>query len=224
MNRALLAGLALGVAACKMPAPPPPQGFAFRVLSDPDKPLAGADVRLRGWLLATSDSNGVAPFSLDGRDGDTFELSVVCPSGYESPVQAVAVALRRLASTDKVPEYDVACPPTTRSVVVAVNGSKGRRLPILQLGQEIARTDATGVATLLLRSGPQEQIDLTLDTTDPESADLRPQNPTATFVVRGRDDVFVFDPHFAVAKKRNASRPSARGATPKGAPMPIRIQ
>ncbi len=224
MNRLLMAAVALTIAACKVPAPPPPQAFSFRVLSDPDKPLAGAGVWQRGRLLATSDPHGIASFALDGRDGDSFDLSVVCPTGYESPVRPVAVAMRRLASTDKIPEYDVACPPTTRAVVVAVNGSKGRRLPILQLGQEIARTDGSGVATLLLRSGAQEQIDLTLDTSDPESADLRPQNPTATFLVRDRDEVFVFDPHFTVAKKRNASRPAARSSAPKGPPMPIRIQ
>jgi hypothetical protein len=216
----LVAGVFL--AACKAPSPPPPQQFAFPVFGDPGDPLAGAQVRTLGNVLATSSPDGVATFALDGRDGDTFDVAVECPSGYRSPTAPTTVTVHRLASTDRIAEYDVSCPPTTRTVVVAVKGERGHRLPVRQLGQEIGHTDASGVATVVLRTGPQEQVDLTLDTSDPENADLRPQNPAASFVVGNKDEIFVFDPHFAVAPKKAAW--VARGPVRKGIPMPVRIQ
>jgi hypothetical protein len=213
--------LGLGLQGCKPPPPPPPQPFQFRVTSDPGKPLAGARLRLRERQLATTDADGLGAFSLDGVDGETFDITVECPAGHKPP-PPMTVAMRRLASTDKIPEYDVSCLPTSRAVVVAVKGDRGRRLPILQLGQPIGETDGSGVATVLLRPGPQEQVDLTLDTSGADNADLRPQNPTATFLVKNKDEVFVFDPHFAVARK-HLPQP-ARAPVRTGPPIPIRIQ
>ena len=209
------------VSSCNAPASLPPQRFAFRIASDPDRPLAGVHLNVGGQLAAISDEAGLGFFALAGNDGETFDVTVDCPAGYQSPPQPTAVTIRRLTSADRVAEYHVACPPTTRAVVIAVSGQMGRRLAILQLGQEVARTEASGVATLLLRPGPTDQIDLTLDTSGPENADLRPQNPTATFLVKNRDDVFLFEPHFLSVKSKPAV---ARKAAPKAPIGPIRIQ
>jgi hypothetical protein len=220
---ATLASLSLTHAACAPPRPPPPQRFAFHVVSDPGKPLAGAKLLRDGKPLATSDEAGVAAFTMDGRDGETFGVSVECPTGFQPPAQPTQVMLRRLASSDVVAEYDAACLPRTRAIVVAVKGSKGHRLPIVRLGQEIARTDASGVATVLVRVGPQEQFDLALDTSAHDDLSLRPQSPAATFNVKNSDEVLVFDPHFTEAKK--ATPRPRRTAPALDAPrMPIRIQ
>jgi hypothetical protein len=215
--------LSLVAPACAPPRPPPPQRFAFRVVSDPSKPLAGVNLLRDGKVLATSDAAGVAAFTMDGRDGETFGVSIECPAGFQSPTQPTQVMLRRLASSDVVAEYDAACPPRTRAIVVAVKGSKGHRLPILRLGQEIARTDASGVATVLVRVGPQEQFDLALDTSAHDDLSLRPQSPAATFNVKNSDEVVVFDPHFTEAKKP-ASRPRRIAPASDGPRIPIRIQ
>jgi hypothetical protein len=211
------------VAACAPPRPRPPQAFSFHVSSDPNKPLAGARILRDGRLLATSDDGGGASFEMDGHEGETFDVTVECPPGFQSPARPTTVMMRRLALPGAVAEYDAACRPKTRTIVVAVKGAKGHRLPVLQLGQEIARTDATGVATVLLRLGPEEPFDLALDTSAPDDAALRPQSPAATFLVKNRDDVLVFDPHFTEAKKPARRAPRAPGPI-KGPAMPVRIQ
>jgi hypothetical protein len=222
--RLLPLAVAVAVAGCAPPAPSPPQAFAFHVSSDPDVPLAGAQLRMRGNLLATSDAGGVARFAVNGRDGEPFDVAVECPTGYRSPTLPTTVTLGRLVAADEVTEFDVRCTPAVRTVVVAVNGSKGRRLPVLLLGREIARTDASGVATVLLHPEPQEQLELTLDTSDKDSADLRPRSPTATFVAKNEDDVFLFDPHFSVAA-RKAPPPAPRVVHAPLKPVgPVRIQ
>jgi hypothetical protein len=221
MIRTIPLVLVFALAACAPPVPPPPQRFAFHVYGDPDEPLPGAQLRLRGSLLTTSDAAGVATFAMNGREGETFDVSVECPAGYKSPAQSTTVTMSRLVSTDQVAEFDVLCPPDVRTVVVAVKADKSHRLPVMLLGREIARTDESGVATVLLHPEPQEQIELMLNTNDKDNAALRPQNPTATFVVKNRDDVFVFDPHFTImAKRAPPPRPMTVG---KGPPIPIRI-
>ncbi|HEY2513796.1 MAG TPA: hypothetical protein VGI39_23170 [Polyangiaceae bacterium] len=218
--------LALGLLAtsCTPPRPPPPQGFAFHVSSDPNKPLSGARLLRDGKVVATSNGGGVASFQLDGRDGDTFDIAVDCPVGFQSPTQPVPVTLRRLASPEAIAEYEAACPPRTRAIVVAVKGGKGHRLPVMHLGEEIGRTDANGAATVLVRVGPQEQFDLALDTGAKEDSALRPQNPAATFTVKNRDEVLVFDPHFTEAKKPVPRAPRVTAPLKAVPLMPIRIQ
>ena len=227
MNKTLIstvAAVSLVLAACTPPRPPPPQRFSFRVASDPGKPLAGARLVRDGKVLATSDVTGLASFATEGREGDAFEVAVQCPAGFQSPGQPTSVLIRRLASPDVVAEYDAACPPRTRAIVVAVKGAKGHRLPVLHLGQEIARTDASGVATVLVRAEPQEQFDLALDTSAHDDVALRPQSPAATFSVKNGDDVLVFDPHFTEAPKPAPPRPRHVAAGPLPPRMPIRIQ
>ena len=66
--------------------------------------------------------------------------------------------LRRLAEPSKVPAYQATCPPTTRAIVVAVAAENGAGLPVLYLGREVARTDASGAASVLLHAVPGEPI------------------------------------------------------------------
>jgi hypothetical protein len=213
------AGLLLG--ACTPPRSSLTQRFAFNVSSDPGKALSGARLLRDGKPIATSDATGAALFTMAGHDGETFDVTVECPAGFQSPAQPTSVVLRRLANANVVAEYDVACTPKTRAIVVAVKGSKGHRLPVMHLGQEIARTDPSGVATVLLRVGPQEQFDLALDTSAQDDTGLRPQSPAATFSVKNSDEVLTFDPHFTELPKPAAPRPR-RIAGPQR--LPIRIQ
>ena len=212
-------GLALG--ACSAPRQALVQRFAFHVASDPNKPLAGARLLRDGKVIASSDATGAAPFTMEGHDGETFEVTVECPSGYQSPAQPTVVMLRRLAATAVVAEYEAACTPRTRAVVVAVRGAKGHRLPVMNLGQEVGRTDASGFATVLLHLGPQEQFDLTLDTSARDDAGLRPQSPAATFSVKNSDEVVVFDPRFSEIPKPAPPR-RHRAVGPQR--LPVRIQ
>ncbi len=190
--------LAAGCSALQ-PVPPPPLEVVVRVSGDPGQPIKGASLLFNGQSVSQSGDDGVAHLKLTGKDGETFDVTVVCPEGFQSPSAPLRVILKRLAD-DKKPEYDVSCLPTVRSVVVAVRADGGANLPVLYLGREVARTDGAGAAHVLLKLKPDEPFDLVLGTQ--ENDKLRPQNPFASFVVKERDEVFVFDQRFELEKKK----------------------
>lgn len=205
MDARTLAGVALLLAAggCSSFDPPkrPPQEVVVRVSSDPGRPLKGATILSNGQKLATTGDDGGAKLRLMGADGESFDVTVSCPEGFQSPTKSITVVLRRLADPSKVTEYDATCPPTSRTVVVAVRAENGPNLPVLYLGREVARTDLAGAAHVLLRVKPEEPFDLSLDTREKGSESLRPQNPSSSFRVKQQDEVFVFDAKFTVEKK-----------------------
>jgi hypothetical protein len=200
--RPLLLALPFAALACSAlkPVPPPPQEIIIRIAGDPGQPLQGATVQFNGKKVSESDAEGVAMLKLNGKDGETYDLLIRCPEGFLSPSKPLSVMVKRLADTDKKPEYDVSCPPTTRTVVVAVRTENGPNLPVLYLGREMARTDGAGAAHVMLKLKPDESFNLVLGTDGNER--LRPQNPTASFIVRDHDDVFTFDQKFELEKRR----------------------
>lgn len=181
------------------PVPPPPLEVVVRINGDPGQPLKGAALLFNGQKVSQSGDDGVARLKLTGKDGESFDVTVTCPEGFQSPAKPIQVVLKRLAD-DKKPEYDVACPPTSRTVVVAVRAEGGANLPVMYLGREVARTDGAGAAHVLLKLKPDEPFDLVLATQ--ENTSLRPQNPFASFVVKDHDEVFVFDQRFELEKKK----------------------
>jgi hypothetical protein len=217
----LLGASAATAAGCKAlePPPPPPQVINVRVESDPGRPLAGVNLLHNGQKVATTGADGVGKLKLNGRDGESFDIAVSCPQGYASPDRPVQVILRRLADPAKSPEYFASCPPSTRTVVVAVRADNGPSVPVTYLGREVARTDHSGAAHVMLKLQPGEQFELTLDTTDKAHEGLRPQNPVESFVVGPRDDVFTFDQKFDREGKRQPVS-NGRPAAPKG---PVKI-
>jgi hypothetical protein len=184
------------------------------VQSDPGKALAGAVVQRNGKPIETSDVNGVAALELTGREGDSVDLTVVCPPGFEAPKKSVSVRLSRTGDAQKMPEYAVQCPPAIRHIVVAVRADGGGGMPITYLGRPVTRTDASGSAHVLLRMRPGDQFELGLDTSSfPKH---HPQNPKASFLVSTTgDEIQRFDLKFDVERPR----PVARAAPPR----PVRL-
>ncbi len=177
-----------------------------------------------GQVLATTDAQGVALVTLSGHEGDAFEIAVKCPNEFQSPVRPTKIAIHRLAG-NTVLEYGATCLPKARTIVVAVNGIKGYRLPIVQLGRVIAETDDSGVATIVLHVEPNDQFEVSLDTSAPENAFLRPRNPVATFIAKNEDDVFVFNPGLTqLPKPRPTVSRHHVAPVNDGPPIPIRIQ
>lgn len=199
--RRAIAVMTVATCACSTrQALPTPIVVGVLVESDPGVPLPHAEIFYSGKNVGTTADDGTANLTLAGEEGQSFELSIRCPEGYKSPASPLAVKLRRLAEPGKVARYQAICTPLTRKVVVAVAADKGANLPVLYLGSEVARTDASGAATVLLRIAPGEQFSLTLDTSGKGAESLRPRNPIATFTVKNEDEVFVFNPHFAIER------------------------
>jgi hypothetical protein len=212
MRRSLLAALLIPASACDAlkPVPPPPQEIIVHVSGDPGQPLKDAALLFNGQPKATTGADGIGRLKLTGKDGEAFEIGVSCPEGFQSPSKPISVILRRLADPSKIPEYEVTCPPTARTVVVAVRADGGANLPVMYLGREIGRTDSSGSAHILLKFKPDETFDLILGTTEKGNERLRPQNPFASFVVKDRDDVFTFDQKFEQEKKKVVVAPVRR--------------
>lgn len=212
----LLAVSSLSLAGCKWLEPPPPPSFEvrIRVFGDPTMPMKGARVTYKGKEVGVTNDAGTVDFKLTGAEGQIYELMVKCPDGFTSPPKAIAVALRRLAESAR-PEYRADCPPSLRKVVVAVRADNGKDLPVMHLGREVARTDESGAAHVLLTVPPNQLVQLKLSTDDPAAKDLRPQNPIASFEVKDRDEVLVFDQKFKVERKVIRYRAKAKPTGPR---------
>lgn len=205
MCRALFVALLIpSAAACGAfkSVPPPPQEIIVRVNGDPGQPLKDAALLYAGQKVSATGEDGVGKLKLTGKDGESFDITVSCPEGYQSPPKPIAVILRRLADPTKVPEYEVSCPPTARTVVVAVRADGGANLPVMYLGRELSRTDSAGSTHVLLKLKPDETFNLVLGTGDKGNDRLRPQNPSASFTVKDHDDMFTFDQKFEQEKKK----------------------
>ncbi len=201
---------ALGACNALKSVPPPPQEVVIRIASDPGKPLKDAELFHSGKKVAVSDEEGVAKLSLTGKDGESFDLFVKCPEGFQSPAKPIQVLLRRLADPTKKPEYSATCPPMVRTVIVAVRAENGADLPIMHLGREVARTDASGAAHVVLKVKPEESFDLVINTSGEGKERLRPQSPAESFTVKDHDEVFVFDEKFDLERVRKGG-PRRRG-------------
>jgi hypothetical protein len=182
-------------------APAPPYRVELAVESDPGVALAGAQILHNASAVATTGPKGVALLTLRGAEGDSYDFQVKCPVEFTSPSKPITVFLRRIDERDKLPRYQASCPPSTRTTLVAVRAENGAYLPVLYLGQPVATTDASGAALVSLKLKPGEQFELTLSTVGKDAETLRPQNPSATFIAKAKDDVAVFDQRFTIEKK-----------------------
>ena len=206
---------ALALSSCKLFEPPPAPTYesTVKVEGDPGQPIAGAKITYKGEKVGTTNNEGRLKLRLKGAEGEVFDLMVACPQGYQSPTKPLPVTLRKVAEQGAMPEYKVSCPPTTRTVVVAVRAENGPNLPVRDLGREVARTDQSGAAHVKLSVSPNQALQLSLDTT--EEKNLRPQSPTQQFEVKNADEVFVFDQTFKVERRYHyAPRRTSSGPTP----------
>lgn len=180
-------------------------------MSDPGKPLKDVELLHNGKKAMVTDEEGVAKLSLTGKDGETFDLFVKCPEGFQSPAKPIQVMLRRLADSSRKPEYSATCPPMVRTVIIAVRAENGPDLPVMHLGREVGRTDASGAAHVVLKVKPDESFNLVIDTSGEGKERLRPQSPAESFAVKDHDDVLVFDEKFDLERVRKAGGPRRRG-------------
>ena len=199
LSVASLLGVVAATASCEEP-PVPTFDVIIKVESDPGIPLPGAVLSRGQKDVATTDANGRAKLTVQGKEGTAFDYFIRCPSDFESPTKPITVVLRNVVDKSKPPEYPIACPPTIRHVVVAVRADGGPNLPITYLQQKVAVTDASGSATILLNMRPGDQFELGLDTSMKGYERMRPQNPIFAFSVKSKDEVLPLNARFALEK------------------------
>jgi len=180
--------------------------FLVRVTSDTDRPLAGTSILRGDASLGRTDETGTARIAMQGNEGEELLLTLGCPDKFAASGAGLRVRLHHLADRKSVPEYAASCLPSERTVVIAVR-SDGPDLPIVYLGRELARTDESGAAHVLLTAATNSSFELTLGTDEPAAVRLRPQNPSMRFVVPDHDDIMPFDQHFIeLPEKKHAPR------------------
>ncbi len=219
---ALCSAVSLGALGCSKqlePAPIPAFKFSVKVDSDPNRPLAGAKVLHQDKEVGVTQADGRALVALKGNEGDQAQLVIKCPDTNQQPAP-ITVALRRLAD-QRVPEYAISCPPLVRRVVVGIRADGGANLPVVFLGNVVARTDSAGAAHFALDVKPGEQFEVQLKTE--ENPKLLPKNPARSFVMPARDDVVVFNQVFSLEKTKKVYHGVARptGPRPIGGPSKL---
>lgn len=199
---ALVIAAPLLVGACRrdqLEAPPPPVfPVVIRVDSDPGVALAGAKVMRKDQLIGTTGPDGRVSVTFQGTEGDVLEVKVACPEGYETPKAPVPVPLRRL-SENRPAEYSTKCPPSFRKVVVVIRAENGPYVPVMYLNQMVARTDASGTATILANVKPAEQLEFMLKTSSDKAFERHvPVDPMVGYLVQPTDEVVVLSQDFKV--------------------------
>lgn len=168
-----------------------------------------------GREVARTRDAGALALAVRGVEGEHVPITVSCPEGFVSPAQPTDVVLHHLADPGRNPEYEVRCAPINRNLVVVVRADRGTHLPVLYLGRVIARTDASGAAHALVQAPANEEVELTLSTSEPGNERLRPQSPTIKFGAGDRDNIKMFNVAFQLEPEKR-SAPALRT-------MPIRL-
>lgn len=211
-ERAIVLLAVLLASGCKtkpVPSGPGESKISIRASTTRGAPVTGAEVMMAGVVLARSDAAGAAKVDVGGSEGDTFELQIRCPSPLKSPVSPLVIRRLQIAGGDV--EHAVKCEETRRTLVVVVRAEGGPDLPILYLGKEIGRTDASGAAHIRLDTDIKDRVELILGTDGAQMAGAHPQNPSATFEPSDHDEV----KEMSVTFKRDA-KPKPHRAVPKG--------
>lgn len=230
---ALALALALVVlfsgAGCKEELPPPVFRVTFTAVSDGD-PLAGVAIVADGVAQGETDVNGELGVQITGREGQSVTVNAECPEGYRAPEQIPLLMLRSFQAIDaraaaRGIEMTITCPPAERlaAFVVRTLDQDDQAIPDLPItirGEEVARTDASGVAHFHFKMRPATTLRISLDTSARD--DVRPQNPGNTFTIPDQDEVFIMDQHFEV--KRRTRRRRRQAPTVEAPMVPMRIQ
>jgi len=195
--------------------------ISLRATSDDALPLADVTFATGKSNLGKTSSSGVVNVRLRGAEGQTLPITVTCPSGYEPSGELSPLRLtrtRRVGQAVAQPlTVEATCIRKLRDVVLVVRAESASNLAVHVDGKPAAiATD--GTAHLLLQLDRDvRQVSVTLDTTDQPK--LRPQNPSRTFDLHGKDTVLVMDQSFTASLK-----PQHRNAPAPRRHIPYRVQ
>jgi len=172
-------------------------------------PLSGVRVFADDQLLGTTEEAGSLQLELQGREGDRLPLRIECPASFRSPPQPLVVGLWHPSPGSPEPTFEIECVPLVHSYVVGIAAENGAHLPISYLNEPLAETDDFGVAHLLVRAPSQEQVSLTLDTSD--RPELRPQSPSLAFVAGESSELVLLQVKFVEPPRPSQPRRAVQG-------------
>jgi hypothetical protein len=170
-------------------------------------PLANAQLSHLGVLLRPTGPDGVSHIPVPGSEGAGYVVDLTCPDGFRALTPSVT--LQRLVlngnGSNRPPQYAMSCKKLRHTLVVAIRTNEivDKKtitpiggLPIVFLGKELSYTDPWGARTLSAELEDGEHFDFTVGTPGKVNANLHPQNPIASFVGHGKDEIVVLDQTF----------------------------
>ena len=171
--------------------------------TDSGEPLAGVKVRVGNEDLGESDGLGVLHTVAEGPSGTLVPIAYECPEGFQakdepSPLQLVAFqSVGEPSEEARGLEFRLECSATERWAALVVKAGQPD-LPVLVDGEEVGRTDETGIAHHTLRAAPGSTHQITVLTPDPR---MRPQNPSpSTIAIRDVSETFVVEKEISIAR------------------------
>jgi hypothetical protein len=172
--------------------------------TDDGQPLGGLAVTVGKTPAGKTDAAGKLKIRVVGKEGARVAVTVATPKGYRPASAGNAVVLRRLSDIEggsgrPLPiEHVVKFAPLQRQYAVLVRtGIAG--IPVETFGTQQAVTNEKGVASFLYEGSPGDELQVKLITD--ARADLRPQNPTQSFLLATRSEAYMVKEHFTVVKK-----------------------
>lgn len=208
-------GLALLLAAgCAEPAQRYP--VVIMVQTDDGQPLENVLVYFKSTLAGKTDAEGKLLRNILGKEGEEVPVTAEVPKGYRvAEGTHKAVVLRRLLDIDgrvRPLQHTVKLAPLERRYVVLVRaGVVG--LPVEAFGAEKTVTNERGVAMFVYGGASGDELTVRLNTEG--HPELRPQNPSATFLLAPRPEAYVFNQKFSLYKPPAKKKPKPTFQGPK---------
>ncbi len=212
IRNAILVGVVL--ASC---AAPQREQFSIhlRAQSDDGQLLAGVQVFHGEQELGTTTSAGSLNIAVEAVAGSSFAVQFDCPKGYRSEREGLVIPLRHTSQVadeegqgdDNALALTLECRPSKRKATIVVKANL-EHLRVMLGNQELARTNAEGVAYITLNFPPKKVFELSLDTNSEPL--LYPKNPHFPFVMSDKDEVFVLQESFRLNEPPPPPPPPAK--------------
>jgi hypothetical protein len=163
-------------------------------LSDDGDPLPGVELLASGNAVGRTDAHGGLLVRLSGREGAQVTFEPRCPQGSSAQGNPASLRLRTLGNGPP-PDVELTCARAKRLAALIVSAPGFAGLPVLVHNRELARTDATGTAHVLLEGDPATPLRVVLNTESRPK--LVPPSPHKDLQIGTRDDIVVFAPNLS---------------------------
>jgi hypothetical protein len=198
----VLAG-AVGAALGACSSEPTRFPVVITAVSDDGRPMPDVPITLGKAPAGKTDAEGHLRIRVAGSEGMKVAVMPAIPKGYKLASAASPLVLRRLTDIEGgaehlLPvEYTIKLAPLVREYAILVRaGVPG--LPVETFGTQQATTNSRGVAMFVYRGSPGDELQVKIGTDG--HPELRPQNPTQSFLLAQRAEAYVVKEHFGVVK------------------------
>jgi hypothetical protein len=204
--------MVLGAATACSSRAPAPHDLEVEVRAEEGLAVSGAQLRVRGDYLGTTNPLGRATLRVPASPGERVPVALTCPPGFNATPPEQVVTLPAGSSSSEPIRLAMSCQAEQHDAVVIVHATAPASLPVLVDGVPVGQTDALGFAHVHVRAASDSAFEVSLDTSS--NTKLQPVNPSRRFQLEARDEVFVFDATFEAARpgKKARSKRRARGS------------